>query len=81
MPPPAGKGYNRPGLKGKAGAHRHGPPPGKGYLREGFAGVGPNGTPGQPAGRVAASAADNTEGLHPEVDAIVKRNQRNQGVM
>lgn len=68
MPPPAGKGYNRPGFKGKA--RRHGPPPGKGYLKEGFQGVGPLGTPGQPAAR------DDTSGLKPDVQAMVQKRKR-----
>ena len=76
MPPPAGKGYLREGFKGKRG--QHGPPAGKGWRKEGFKGVGPEGTPGQPAGR---DAADNTEGLLPDVAPIVARNKRNKGVM
>ena len=84
MPPPAGKGYNRPGFKGKRG--QHGPPAGKGWRKEGFKGVGPEGTPGQPAARPehvpnAEEAADDTAGLHPDVGALVARNKRNMGVM
>lgn len=57
------------------------PKPGRGYLKAGFKGVGPNGTPGQPLARQSDAAADNTEGLHPEVAAVVERNKRNKGVI